>query len=40
MVGQMKDKLGRKIMKELVGLKPKVYSYLMDNGNGKIVKLH
>ena len=36
----MKDKLGRKIMKELVGLKPKAYSYLMDDGDGKIVKLH
>ena len=32
-IGLMKDKLGRKIMTEFVALRPKTYSYLMDNGN-------
>ena len=32
-IGLMKDKLGGKIMTEFVALKPKVYSYLMDDGN-------
>ena len=27
----MKDKLGEKIMKEIVGLRAKTYSYLKDN---------
>ena len=27
----MKDELGRKIMKEFVRLRPKTYSYLIDN---------
>ena len=40
MVGQMKDNLGRKVMKELVGLKPKAYSYLIDDANGRIAKFH
>ena len=31
-IGLMKDKLGRKIMAELVGFIPKTYSYLKDNG--------
>ena len=29
----MKDELGGKIMTEVVALKPKTYSYLMDDGN-------
>ena len=28
----MKDELGREIMEELVGLRPKCYSYLMNDG--------
>ena len=31
-IGLMKDKLGRKIMTEFVALRPKTYSYLMDDG--------
>ena len=31
-IGMMKDELGRKIMKELIGLGPKCYSYLTDDG--------
>ena len=31
-IGLIKDELGGKIMKEFVGLTPKSYSYLMDDG--------
>ena len=35
----MKDELGGKITAEFVALRPKIYSYLMDNGNsGKRAK--
>ena len=30
--GMDEDELGGKIMKEFVGLRPKCYSYLMDDG--------
>ena len=30
-IGLMKDELGGKIVEELVGLRPKCYSYLMDD---------
>ena len=32
-IGLIKDELGEKIMTEFVALRPKTYSYLMDNGN-------
>ena len=31
-IGSMKDELGGKLMEEFVGLRPKCYSYLMDDG--------
>ena len=33
MIGFIKDELGGKIMVEFVGLRPKTYSYLTDDGN-------
>ena len=37
-IGFLKDKLGGKIMTEIVILKPKTYSYLMDNNGTQITK--
>ena len=33
MIGLMKNELGGKIMTEFAALRPKTYSYLMDDGN-------
>ena len=33
-IGLMKDELGGEIMIEFAALRPKIYSYLMDDGNG------
>ena len=38
MIGLIKYELGGKIMTEFVGLRPKTYSYLMDDGNTTIKK--
>ena len=32
-IGFMKNELGGRIMKEFIGLRPKCYSYLTDDGN-------
>ena len=32
-IGLMKDELGRKVMQEFVALRPKTYSYLIDDEN-------
>ena len=32
-IRSMKDELGRKIITEFVAIRPKTYSYLMDDGN-------
>ena len=34
MIGLMKEELGGKIMKELIGLRARTYSYLVDGGSG------
>ena len=34
MIGLMKGKLGGKIITEFVALRPKTYSYLMDDDSG------
>ena len=33
MIGLMKNELGGKIMAEFTALRPKTYSYVMDDGN-------
>ena len=33
LIGLMKDELGGKIMTDFAALRPKTYSYLMDDGN-------
>ena len=33
MVGKMKNKTGDAAVKELIGLKPNIYSFLVDDGS-------
>ena len=39
-IGLMKDEFGGKTMAEFVALKPKTYSYLMDDGNNDKLIMH
>ena len=37
-IGILRDKLGETIMTELIGLRPKVYAYLIEDGNSDKAK--
>ena len=37
-IGILRDKLGETIMTELIGLRPKAYAYLIDDGNSDNAK--
>ena len=39
-IGLMKDEFGGKTMAEFVAIKPKTYSYLMDDGNNDKLIMH
>ena len=39
-IGLMKDKLGGQIMKEFIGLRPKMYSYRVEESEPKKCKWH